>query len=142
MDRIEPYIGMPIILGDGAVQNSGNAAEHGKASSVQEARIISDCSCRNCHVPQPAPPEEQNRPQTPEPEVPENNGQDGCRPCLKDMNCDCGTAVPQQIMMPAMAYVPWQKWQQPYDYMKGLETGTIFPDLDLPFSGYRGGRRK
>lgn len=139
MDRIEPYIGMPIILGDGDMQNSDHTAVKGRAS-MQEARMISDCTCRDCHMPQPAPPEEPERP--PVPDTPENNGQDGCQPCLKDKNCDCGTGTPQQIMMPAMAYVPWQKWQQPYDYTKGFETGTIFPDLDLPFSAYQGGRRK
>lgn len=35
----------------------------------------------------------------------------------------------------AMAYVPWQKWKSTYDPEKALERGTIFPELDLPFSG-------
>ena len=30
----------------------------------------------------------------------------------------------------AMAYVPWQKWQDLYDPCKGLERGTIFKELD------------
>lgn len=34
----------------------------------------------------------------------------------------------------AMAYVPWQQWQTPYQPGRGLEQGTIFPALDLPFS--------
>lgn len=51
-------------------------------------------------------------------------------------------AQPHQPMVVAMAYVPWQKWQQPYDYEKGFQAGTIFPDLDLPFLGYRGGMGK
>ena len=143
MDRIEPYIGMPVILGDSDMQTSGNTAAQGRASSMQEARIISNCTCRSCHMPQPDSPADPETPQVPDtPEIPETNGQDGCQPCLKDKNCDCSTGIPQQIMMPAMAYVPWQKWQQPYDYTKGFETGTIFPDLDLPFSAYQGGRRK
>lgn len=33
----------------------------------------------------------------------------------------------------AMAYVPWQQWQQTYPLDKGFNQGTIFPDLDLPF---------
>ena len=49
---------------------------------------------------------------------------------------------PQQTMMVAMAYVPWQRWQQPYDYERGFQTGTIFPDLDLPFTGYQGGMNR
>lgn len=32
-----------------------------------------------------------------------------------------------------MAYVPWQKWQQPYPIEQGFNRGTIFPELDLPF---------
>lgn len=48
----------------------------------------------------------------------------------------------QQRMALAMAYVPWQKWQQPYDYEKSLMVGTIFPDLNLPFLGYQGGMKR
>lgn len=33
----------------------------------------------------------------------------------------------------AMAYVPWQQWQQTYAPERGLAQGTIFPDLDLQF---------
>ncbi|WP_324825058.1 spore coat associated protein CotJA [Sinanaerobacter sp. ZZT-01] len=35
----------------------------------------------------------------------------------------------------AMAYVPMQMWNGTYEGMRALERGTIFPDLDLPFSG-------
>jgi len=38
----------------------------------------------------------------------------------------------------AMAYVPWQKWQNIYDAEKGFCNGTIFQDLDLPFYGVGG----
>lgn len=38
----------------------------------------------------------------------------------------------------AMAYVPWQKWQNIYDAEKGLACGTIFQDLYLPFRGIGG----
>lgn len=41
----------------------------------------------------------------------------------------------------AMAYVPWQRWGTLYDPEKGLECGTIFPDLNKPFLGVRGGCR-
>lgn len=50
--------------------------------------------------------------------------------------------MPQQRMALAMAYVPWQKWQQPYNYEQGLMEGTIFPDLNLPFLGYQGGMKR
>lgn len=37
----------------------------------------------------------------------------------------------------AMAYVPWQKWKDIYDFDKGLCTGTIFHELNKPFEGGR-----
>ncbi len=39
----------------------------------------------------------------------------------------------------AMAYVPWQKMQSTYDADVALQRGTIFPELDLPFTG-KGGK--
>lgn len=39
----------------------------------------------------------------------------------------------------AMAYVPMQPWEQPYDPASALKAGTLFPRLDLPFNG--GGAR-
>ena len=35
----------------------------------------------------------------------------------------------------AMAYVPFQTWQKPYDCEAALSRGTIFPALDKPFIG-------
>ncbi|MEA4988421.1 spore coat associated protein CotJA [Anaerovorax sp. IOR16] len=35
----------------------------------------------------------------------------------------------------AMAYVPMQVWNGTYEGLRAFERGTIFPDLDLPFSG-------
>lgn len=40
----------------------------------------------------------------------------------------------------AMAYVPAQQWETPYDVMDGLDRGTLFPGLDKPFLG--GGSKK
>jgi hypothetical protein len=37
----------------------------------------------------------------------------------------------------AMAYVPWQCWEQPYEPNVALKRGTIFPCLDLPWEGWR-----
>lgn len=37
----------------------------------------------------------------------------------------------------AMAYVPWQKWQNIYKPENALCAGTIFQELDLPFTGRR-----
>lgn len=39
----------------------------------------------------------------------------------------------------AMAYVPWQSFHTIYDFRESLSRGTIFPELDKPFCGRRGG---
>lgn len=41
----------------------------------------------------------------------------------------------------AMAYVPWQHWNTVYDLERGMACGTIFPELNKPFRGVRGGCR-
>lgn len=48
--------------------------------------------------------------------------------CSESMSCD-----PLQMMPLAMAYVPWQQWQNVYEGSKGLENGTIFEELIFPF---------
>jgi len=35
----------------------------------------------------------------------------------------------------AMAYVPFQQWGQVNDESEALSKGTLFPELDLPFTG-------
>ena len=40
----------------------------------------------------------------------------------------------------AMAYVPWQEWYGIFDLEKALCCGTIFEELNKPFTG-AGGRR-
>lgn len=46
-------------------------------------------------------------------------------------------AMPAMPSMPnvtlAMAYVPFQKWEQPFDAVTALDRGTLFPSLDKPF---------
>lgn len=37
----------------------------------------------------------------------------------------------------AMAYVPWQHFQSIYEPDKALQVGTIFPELNKPFTGRR-----
>ena len=50
--------------------------------------------------------------------------------------------------MAAIRYVPWQTFGKTYDPMRGLAAGTIFPELDKPFTGkcnmnmMQGGRRR
>ena len=38
----------------------------------------------------------------------------------------------------AMAYVPWQEWQDLYEIDKALYCGTIFKELHKPFLGTGG----
>lgn len=45
-----------------------------------------------------------------------------------------GTAIPQKLAL-AMAYVPFQPWETPYENDVALSRGTIFPCLDKPFIG-------
>lgn len=49
--------------------------------------------------------------------------------------CGCTATVSENIdMFPiAMAYVPWQQWHDTYELCRGLQAGTIFPELDKPF---------
>lgn len=42
---------------------------------------------------------------------------------------------------PAMAYVPFQQDLDTYDLENALCAGTLFPVLDKPFTGNRGGVR-
>lgn len=57
--------------------------------------------------------------------------------CCHDMvTPTCGESMtydPLQAMPLAMAYVPWQQWQNVYECSKGLEHGTIFEELIFPF---------
>ena len=44
------------------------------------------------------------------------------------------TSFPEQTPL-AMAYVPFQMWEKPYEADVGLSRGTIFPSIDKPFIG-------
>lgn len=52
--------------------------------------------------------------------------------------CPGQPCAPVDSMPLAMAYVPWQQWQNIYEICQGFQRGTIFEDLDKPFHG-RGG---
>ncbi len=40
----------------------------------------------------------------------------------------------------AMAYVPMQQFKRIYELEEALQYGTIFPELNKPFTGGKGGR--
>lgn len=57
-------------------------------------------------------------------------------------NCGCSKTRPDysgvdQLPL-AMAYVPWQTFNNTYDRATGLSMGTIFPELCKPFCGKGG----
>ena len=65
-----------------------------------------------------------------------------CQNCVPGQNAGTGVFPPEMRppggnalseMSLAMAYVPMQRWTQTYTLSQGLERGTIFPELDLPF---------
>ena len=47
-----------------------------------------------------------------------------------------GTTMLEYLPL-AMSYVPMQEWGAIYEGLKALDSGTLFPDLDLPFCGRR-----
>jgi hypothetical protein len=57
--------------------------------------------------------------------------------CQREANCDN-----TQMNAIAMAYVPWQRMKEVYEPAQALRAGTLFPELDKPFYGYRKGARK
>ena len=40
----------------------------------------------------------------------------------------------------AMSYIPWQSWEDLYKPEEGLTEGTIFMQLNKPFTGRRWGK--
>lgn len=76
-----------------------------------------DCNCRNSNMP----------------------AHEGKRCSGQPAPCKPGSIrlEPVDSMMLAMAYVPWQQWDNVYDLPKAFRQGTIFPVLDKPFC--RGG---
>ena len=61
----------------------------------------------------------------------------------ENSRCGCGSDTPDSRWglkgYPlAMVYVPYQEWCGLYDMHTGLEKGTIFKELDLPFLGGKG----
>ncbi len=57
---------------------------------------------------------------------------------MPEMSCK-PQQQPEQIFPdvtpPAMAYVPYQLWSEHiYDAQTGLQQGTMFPVLDMPFA--------
>jgi len=60
---------------------------------------------------------------------------------MDGMACMISPSPLPAMPVPAMAYIPFQQFNKNTIYVpeKGLENGTIFPELDKPFHG--GGKR-
>lgn len=56
---------------------------------------------------------------------------------MREKECSCGCdAYPI-----GMGYVPWQEFKDLHDPDRGLHAGTIFMELEKPFTGRRSYRR-
>ena len=56
--------------------------------------------------------------------------------CTRRSGCEDRAEYDELNGMPiAMAYVPWQEWQNIYEAEKGFHQGTIFEELNKPFTG-------
>ncbi len=66
--------------------------------------------------------------------------------------CSCSTGsaptprnremVPDENFALAMAYVPMQHFHNVYELDEAMQYGTIFPELNKPFLGWKGGCRR
>lgn len=106
-----------------------------------QRRTPEPCGCHNpepceCHKPEPCGC---HKPEPCECHKPEPCGCHKPEPCgcHKPDSCGCHYDALEDFPI-AMAYVPWQKWQNLYESCKGFQRGTIFKDLSKPFLG-RGG---
>ena len=59
----------------------------------------------------------------------------------RDVQSNTMSPFPQNISL-AMAYVPYQNWQNIYDVDNAFMAGTLFADLDKPFLGYGKGQKR
>ena len=54
-------------------------------------------------------------------------------------SCGCDRACDDYPI--GMAYVPWQEFKNLHDPEQGMHAGTIFMELDKPFTGRRSFKR-
>lgn len=66
--------------------------------------------------------------------TPEVTPDDGMQPPQDGTQIPCDSIDPRLLSL-AMAFVPRQSWETPYEFDVALKRGTIFPSLDKPFLG-------
>ena len=86
------------------------------------------CNMPNCNMPRYDMPRMGN-------EMPHMAGNMDCYMRDRESFCRCGEYPI------GMGYVPWQEFKNLYEPERGLHAGTIFSELDKPFTGRRSYRR-
>jgi len=66
-----------------------------------------------------------------------NQVQPGCK-CVEYNSCTHQKTALPDCPVVAMAYIPFQTDTTVYDECKALKVGTLFPVLNLPFTGVCG----
>lgn len=56
-----------------------------------------------------------------------------CKPAPASCGCGDKLPAPGPGLQLAIASVPMQPWETPYEAGKALKQGTVFPCLDKPF---------
>lgn len=114
--------------------NYQNNMRYGRQMNPGSVRrgMNSECNCR------PVPmPMDNNRMRTAEPYDCQSRTTETMH---ASKSCRCRYDALADFPL-AMAYVPWQKWQNVYESCKGIQKGTIFEDLWKPFLGMGGCNR-
>ncbi len=88
--------------------------------------------------PQPQRPQPAPQPQRPQPPRPPMSEPEGCG-CDGGMGNACGGGACRCMPSLAMVYAKPQRFHEMYEAAEGHARGTIFRELDMPFTG--GGRR-
>lgn len=107
----DPYIGMPLVLGSNRPA-SNNSSNTGNSANNNNPAQHGGCG--------------------PLGDIPDLNWQGGGAGNASGFDAMYLGSLPL-----ASAYTPTQQWKTTYTLAGGLQRGTIFPELDLPFEGGR-----
>ena len=96
-----------------------NTCQNSEASYMNNTRQNSGASCMN------------------------NTRQNSGASCMNNshQNSESSCMNHMHDMALAMAYVPWQHFNTLYELPMALQIGTIFPELNKPFRGSKGGMK-
>lgn len=103
--------------------------------------VQNDGSCMNANRQNSEPTCMRSSHQNSEPSCMRSSCQEAepiCMPTCHDSDSSCMNLHDMAI---AMAYVPWQHFNSMYELPMALQVGTIFPELNKPFRGSKGGMK-